>query len=382
MNFESEIAQLNEYFFFREFTYSKSIFRPSPNEEAELADSILWLDDVVVAFQLKERNYVDATTAEAESRWFERKVLKLGTRQIRDTLTYLRSHEEIEIENHRSHKFHLRPSKITTIHKVVCYLANNNLPDECGAKRFHRSQTAGIIHLIPAKDYRGIVRTLLTPTELFEYLDFREELIEKWNSTVNVVPEPALVGQYLYGDANTSPSIDFLQHLTDLEPRIDEWDMSGVIKQFADRITTNNELTDYYNIVTEIAKLKRNGLREFKKRFQLSMQKCRSNEFAQPYRFASLQTNCGFIFIPLEREFFDQRRQGLQNLTYACKYDLKLPKCIGISFVSEGRGYFSVEWCYIECPWQFDKEIEKQLKESNPFRDVSINELERYNFCE
>ncbi|MCI0564160.1 MAG: hypothetical protein MN733_37270, partial [Nitrososphaera sp.] len=374
MSFEDEIAQLNEHFFFREFTYSKNTFRPSPTAEAELADSILWLGDVVVAFQLKERNISGATTAEEESRWFERKVLSRGTQQIRDTLTYLRSHDVIEIGNHRGHKFHLDSSKITTMHKVICYLANDFLPDECGAKKFYRSGTAGIIHLIQAKDYLGIVRTLLTPPELSEYLSFREELIEKWDDAVNSVPEPALVGQYLCGDADTSPNSAFLEYLSALEHRIDEWDMSGIIKQFPDRVTTDNETTDYYSIVAELAKLKRNELREFKKRFQLTMEKCRSNEFVQPYRFACPRTDCGFVFIPLEREFLDHRQQGLQNLTYACKYDLKLPKCIGVSFAPEKDGWYSVEWCYMEFPWGFDAEVDERLKQNNPFREVRTTE--------
>jgi hypothetical protein len=382
MSFEDEIAQLNEHFFFREFTYSKNTFRPKPTAEVELADSILWLDDVVVAFQLKERNLAGVTTAQKETRWFERKILTRGTRQIRDTLTYLRSHEEIELENHRGHSFRLKSHKITTIHKVICYLANDKLPDKCGSRKFYRSGTAGIIHLIQAKDYFGIVRTLLTPPELSEYLSFREELIEKWGDKVNSVPEPALVGHYLRGDVDTSPNIDFLYYLAVLEHKIDEWDMSGIIKQFPDRVTTGNEPTDYYSIVTELAKLKRNELREFKKRFQLSMEKCRSDRFAQPYRFASPRTDCGFLFIPLEKNLLDQRQRGLKNLTYGCKYDLKLSKCIGVSFAPEEGGWYSVEWCYMEFPWKFDAETEERLRLNNPFRDVRTTELERYTYRE
>lgn len=382
MNFENKIAELNEYFFFREFTYSKNTFRPTPKEEVELADGILWLDDVVVAFQLKERNFEDTTTAEKEARWFKSKVLSRGTRQIRDTLAYLRSHDDIKIENHRCHKFHLQSSKITAIHKVVCYLPNINLPDKCRSMRFHRSRTAGIIHLISAEDYLGIVQTLLTPTELFDYLCFREELIEEWDSRVNDVPEPALMGQYLCGDVDIPPSIAFRDYLTNLKHQINEWDMSGVIKQFPDRITTDNKATDYYSIVTEIAKLKRNELRLFKERFQLSIQKCQSSKYTQPYRFACPRTDCGFVFIPLERKFLAQRLQMLQNLTYRCKYDLKLSKCVGISFAPEAHGWFSVDWCYIEGPWKFDAEMKKMLNESNPFRDVRMAEVEPYTFRE
>ena len=165
-----------------------------------------------------------------------------------------------------------------------------------------------------------------------------------------------------------------------LEHRSDEWDMSGVIGHFPERITTDYNVADYYSIVTEIAKLKRHELREFKTRFQLSMQICRSAKFAQPFRFASQRTKCAYVFIPLEGKFLDHRRVGLPNLTFACKYELKLPKCIGISFAPENSGWFSVDWCYLESAWQYDKEMEERLKEGNPFRNVKLTEANRYNF--
>jgi hypothetical protein len=57
MSFEVDISQFNEHFFFREFTFSKNTFRPSPAKEVELADNIVWLDDLVVVFQLKEPGF-------------------------------------------------------------------------------------------------------------------------------------------------------------------------------------------------------------------------------------------------------------------------------------------------------------------------------------
>ena len=155
--------------------------------------------------------------------------------------------------------------------------------------------------------------------------------------------------------------------------------MSGVIRQFTNRVTTENEPTDYYSIVTEIAKLKRNELREFKKRFQLSMEKSRANEFVQPYRMASPRTGCGFLFVPLEAECVPHRRQGLQNMALACKYDLKLDKCLGVSFAPEPDGWYSVEWFYMEYPWEYDRELDERLKDDNPFREVRTKEIGRYD---
>jgi hypothetical protein len=68
MAFEDELAALNEWHFFREFTYSKSTFRPAPSQEVELADSIIWIGNLLVVYQLKEREARGATTVVAEKR--------------------------------------------------------------------------------------------------------------------------------------------------------------------------------------------------------------------------------------------------------------------------------------------------------------------------
>lgn len=55
MSFEDDLAAINEDYFFREFTFSKTTFRPDPNQEVELADSIIWIDEFLIVFQVKER---------------------------------------------------------------------------------------------------------------------------------------------------------------------------------------------------------------------------------------------------------------------------------------------------------------------------------------
>ncbi len=64
MSFEAELTGLNENYFFREFTFSKNTFRPAPNDEAELADNIIWIGDTLIAFQVKERIIANDTTPE------------------------------------------------------------------------------------------------------------------------------------------------------------------------------------------------------------------------------------------------------------------------------------------------------------------------------
>jgi hypothetical protein len=382
MSFEEDIARLNEFYFFREFTFSENTFRKSPTEEVELADNIVWLDEPLIVYQLKERQPQSDTTSEKEQRWFKRKIIDSAKRQIRDTLNYLQNHSNIQIKNHRGHTFNITVESLDSIHKLVLYKAHELLPESCRKLKHNKSQTAGFIHLISSDDYLGIVKTLLTPAEVADYLAFREALVSRWQEDTLHLPEQALVGQYVSGAPEHRPNLRFIEYLRILEFDAQEWDMSGIISVFSDRITTGNHPTDYYYIVREIAKLNRNELREFKRRFTLSIDKAKINEFTLSYRISLPRTTCGFVFIPLPltHDFLERRQQFLQNLTCAHKYDQKLPKCIGISFALEKDGCYSVDWCYIEFQWEYDQKSENILKQNNPFRKVQIAELPQYIF--
>jgi hypothetical protein len=378
MTFAETLADLNEWHFFREFVYSKNTFRPSPQIEVELADNVLWLGELLLVYQLKEREAAPDTTDAAERKWFEKKILDQATRQIRDTVRYLNENNSIELQNHRGHSLSLEFGKIRQLHKLVVYLPNKLLPQDCLNLKYHNSRTAGVIHIIPAHDYLGIVRTLLTPAEVADYLDFREELIALWGEQTKEVPEPALVGQFLYGDSSTPPSLSFLELLKTLDQRADEWDMSGIISQFPDRVTTENAPTDYYAIITELASLKRNELKEFKLRFQMSVDKSRADEVTRPYRIAIPRRDCGFVFIPLTKALFPHRQGALLHLTLAHKYDQRVSKCIGVAIGNHKQGWFNADWCYAEVPWEQDDYMDKLLEDNNPFRAVKVGELPRY----
>jgi hypothetical protein len=224
-----------------------------------------------------------------------------------------------------------------------------------------------------------MVRTLLTPAEVVDYLAFRERAINQYENEVAAIPEEALVGQYLSGAQNTAPSAKFVEHVRLLDHRAHEWDMSGIISKFGDRAKPETE-TQYYSIVRELALLKRGELREFKSRFQLALGNARANVFARPYRMAIPRTGCGFVFVPLTKETIPVRTKGLQNFALAHKYEVKLSKCVGVSIADDVEGYFGAEWLYLEFPWEHHPAMEAALKENNPLRPIREAELPHYAY--
>lgn len=375
---EQYTSELNSNVFFREFSFARNNFSPKPKEELEFADHVVWLDDLLFVFQCKERN-ISESNSDDEKRWFNNKVVRKATKQIRNTLGYLIDYKEIHLTNDRNHIFNIATAQLKSIDKIVLYSAHDTLPINCRNKKYHNSSSVGFIHIFNIGDYMGICETLVTPTEIHHYLSYREELINQWEKETAEIPEYALLGHFLYGDLSVEPSIECKKYLMTLKDDRVEWDFTNIGRIFADRMTVISNPHDYYKIITELAKFKRTDLKLFKDRFELAKDKAMKNELAIPYRM-TIPDRVGFVFIPITQDMIDKRTQGLSNFTLAHKYDQKLSKCIGLSISPDSDEYFYVEWCYIESPWVYDEEMERMLKESFPFRPVQEYYVPTYIF--
>ncbi|PYT57680.1 MAG: hypothetical protein DMG35_19840 [Acidobacteria bacterium] len=382
MRFEGALGKLNESYFFREFTFSTNTFRPDKRTELELADAVVWLDDFLVVIQVKERYAAFGATSTDEENWFQSEVLGKAVTQIGNTLRYLRTYDSIELENNQGHALNLADAKDKRTHKLVIYHPNENLPDRCVSQKFHENATTGVIHIIHSADYLGILETLITPAEVEQYLSFREVLIKRWGNVVSEVTEQALVGQFLRNVPEQRPSPRFIEWLAALQQRAvdtQKWDISRIIHLFAERRNTPEESpTDYYGILKELAKLNRTDMDAFKTRFFHSMKMANADNVVLPNRFVA-STGCGFVFIPLQRARMGDRHHALAAFTQLNKYDLRLQRCVGLTFVSEGNEtWCDVQWHRLDYPWKENPKFAAALKKNYPFRPMKTTVVERY----
>lgn len=374
---EKIVSEINSNVFFREFTYSKNDFKDlDTKQKHEFADNVVWIDDTLFVFQIKDRN---SSESENDDKWFNNKILRTAVKQIKNTHKYLKSYPQIEITNEKGHKKNIVEAKEAEISSIIVYTPNSSFPETKRHQKFYESKDIGLIHLFHLEDYYWICKYLLTPAEIAEYLYFREELYNAHKKVINQLPEQYVLAHFL--ETLNVNHIDhrYIENLKIIDEELLDFNISYLIDNFKEKMRFSNDPTGYYPIIAEIAKLNRAELAEFKKRFVLMLEKCKIDDILTPYRIYLPRTDCGFVFIPLHKSKAKYWKKALFNFTMVQKYDQKASRCVGIivsEIIVENETYFDINWSFIEYDWIYNKEMENLLKNNFPFRDSKMKKLE------
>lgn len=380
---EHNISEVHENYFYKEFTFSLNNL-PATGGDIEFADNFVYLDEIAFVYQMKNRkNKEQPTTSDNEKKWFEKKVISNGSKQIRDSIKVLKEKESFLLTNQRGHEVEIIPSIIKTLHKVIIYSPNDELSSECFNKKFHDSAEGGIIHLFPEQVYKGLVHTLLTPTELSDYLVFRENLIKRWRAEMNdltYVIEAALLGQYLHNDIESKPDNSYKEyypkHVANQNSTVKDWDMSGLLHKAFERSGGEDE---YYFWMKEIAKLNRFALKEFKTRWFLALNNALQGQGTLPNYLFSSRTDCLFIFVPILEADKEQVIEKTKAWVEFEKYRHQANRCLGFSFLAESNDICLNTTCYYELLWEKDSFLESvigDLEKDDAFQPPIIKSIE------
>jgi hypothetical protein len=151
-------------------------------------------------------------------------------------------------------------------------------------------------------DYLLILSTFITPVEVENYFLFREQLIEKQSELLNEVSEISIIGQYLSGKHSSELSIEYVSYFKLISSEVCEWDIRIITKNLYEKTIYQENLTDYYPIMKEMAKLIKDEAREFKQKFFKAIEIVKNEQRTQPYGIVISRLDCGFLFIPCRKQ--------------------------------------------------------------------------------
>ena len=364
-------AQQHENVFTRAFSYAASQLPLSYDKEVELADRVLMMDDIGFIFELCEREQKVTSKAGDLEKWISNHVLRKGVKRIQATRDLLRNYVGLSLVNHFGHRVMVSPKKPEAFVTMIIY----RVPAKSRAfraARFKKSRNGGFVHVLRDADYFEICHHFVTPTELLDYFSFRRDILLNWDPPSTAVTESALIGQYLLEDFSSPPDARF-ERAARSRGGPTACEFSFVLETLASKVAAQEEEyadTDGYEILLELALLGRYELRALKLQLRLALEAVRADRFEQPYRIASERTGCGFLTVPVTREFHERGRNALRSLSRASKYELNLEKQVGIGMWKNSE-FVDLEWIFLAGSNPPDPDLEGRLVYSYPFRRTS-----------
>ena len=368
---EDFCAQLNENVFTRTFSFSSAQLPALGTSAADLADRVILIGGIGIIIQLNEHDArARPKTGELE-KWFASEVLKKGVNRIRQTRELLRSYAGVSLVNSRGHRVSVEAADFHDVAGLILY----RMPRAKGytPPRSTKSRVAGFVHIMRDLDYLALCEYLVTPSELAEYLRFRQEILSRPFPVPANVSEDALLGQYLFEELEAPPDARYETAARTFrgDPNASAFSyvLQNLSAQIARRDADSVEGT-YQRILAEVARLGRSELRELRTYLRLSLEAVRADRFELPYRFACSATRCGFLVLPGSAEFRLRAREALESLAAASKYELGMERQVSIAMWRSGE-IIDIDWLYTEGANSPDEKLDRRLEQAYPFRRTS-----------
>ena len=263
---ENLASIINNNVYLREFTFSETRIKTEENLEIEIADNIVWIDDILLLIQVKTRG--GRHSIEANSKWFRNKILKKAKNQIRDTLTIISEGSNITLENNRGVRIELRDLPIGKHKSIILYSLEGELDLELYGVKFIESSTAGLVHVFDIEIYGLLCSYLMTPIEINDYLGFREDVLENFRPDISIIPEKTILGLFFSGEDTNVITDKYDRFVDELDEDYNDYNLNDLLLPYFDRLILNKNDTDYLFIIKEIMKLNRFGRKEFKLRYE------------------------------------------------------------------------------------------------------------------
>ena len=368
-------AQQQANVFLKAFSFPTTQLPRSPEDVMELADRVVLMDNIGFIYQLSERDQKVATKPGDLEKWVTNNVVKKGGKQLQNTRDLLRSYAGLSLVNHFGHRVFLGRRDPDDLVSMIIYRVPLKLR-AFRAARFKKGRNGCFVHILRDLDYFEICQHFVTPTELLDYFGFRRDILIDWDAAVAAVSEQALIGQYLSEDYSSPPDPRF-EKAARSRGGPTAFEFSFVMETLDSRIAAQRDVyadTECYEILNELALLGRYELKALRQELRLGLEAVRANRFELPFRIAAGRTGCGFLVVPVTREFRDRALDALESLSLASKHELDLPRQIGIGMWRNSE-FVEIEWIFMDGPNPPNPRLDERLAHNYPFRTSSEQKL-------
>ena len=368
---EDITLHLNANVFTRTFSFSAAQLPVVASPPPPLADHVVLVDGFGLVIDLCERKGRARLKSGEIEKWFENEVLRKGVERIRHTRDLLRSYDGISLVNSRGHRVSVAPKGLDDAAGLILHRsprAGGYVPP-----RFRKSRKFGFVHIMRDSDYISICEHLVTPSQLADYLKFRQEIFSRPFPVPPEATEAALLGQFLFEELEAPADARYETAARAFRDDPNTSAFSYVLQNLSTQIAKRDDESVeaiYQRILAELARLGRPELRELKTQLRLSLEAVRADRFELPYRVTCTPTQCCFLVLPGSAEFRLRAREALESLALASKYELGVQKQVSIAMWRSGR-IIDIDWLYTEGPNVPDETLARRLEHAYPFRRTS-----------
>lgn len=334
--------------FFEEFTFGRNKFTPANSSELEFADGVVLLGDTLFVYQIKERSMKDAGSSGDEHQWFRKKVLGRAIEQIRCTNKYLRSLPEIRVPNEKGRAFNIAERNYSNVINLVIYRPSANLPHDCRRIKSRFSSLAGFIHIMDNHAYMTVCERLRVPAEMVRYFKYREKVLTRFSDECVNLPEDALLGQFMLGRHETSPTRDSSVYVDALIQEESEFDITPILRDLRRYPSDPAIGSDYYDIIAEFAKSSRAVWRVIKDCMDMCFSHLDEDQPTPIYCLTDRENSCGFVFHSAPHSLnrtieITGEANVIGGMAGLHAYRQQVSKCAGLLLRKRGEGE-SISW--------------------------------------
>ena len=363
MTLSEKICQdINRKFYFDDFVLT-NLYYMKDGIKMEICDGLIEFEDIYIVIQIKERQ----GTADKNEKWLEKRVYKKAVSQIKDTIKVLHEQPNLEVQDMYSQSVEIDNTK--QILPVIIF-RNENISDY--TKVYHSNTQDININVFSEQDYEKMMTILEMPIDIVDYLKTREELFNKgnfnfiiddsedcWLSMARIENEEDIANYFLAKQIKDNSYNDGAVK-----------DFLGIIQKYYSRRTNNNK--EYKQILNRMLRFDRFGAELFMERWITSWENAKNGIFNFLCHIVGENKfeKFGFLFISTKKGIKEDSEKFYKYITNLFMQQYHLDTAITIISYYEGNGNYFVNWLMMSKPFKEDIEIQKFLKENNPWKYV------------